>query len=315
MSDDLARRIEAELASPAPEAVVELARALADPVRDAAILYYGSTLRTGDLSGILDFYRLTRRPHRHGLHGLVERVLWPEVSYHEVTVGGQVLRAKVATLPLTVFRRAAEGRTLDTTIWARFVQPTQRVWSADAQAAADATAAVAAAVVTASRYAAALGPETGSAEAYWLALFRRTYAAEFRVESTDRADTVLASGAERYAAILPLAWADGGVVFEEEGGRLTPAKHGLPGWTLPDFAGKPLNMARILKAAFTFDGAARYAAYKVERHTGIEIALTPFRERHPFLAAPGAWLELRRRQRALTRAPSLKGDQDRPRTS
>ena len=52
------------------------------------------------------------------------------------------------------------------------------------------------------------------------------------------------------------------------------------------------------RGAFTFDGAARYAAYKIERHTGVDIAVTPFRERHPFLAAPGAWLELRRRRRA-----------------
>jgi hypothetical protein len=302
VSAALAQRIEAELASPAPEAVVALARALADPARDAAVLYYGSTLRTGDLSGILDFYRLTRRPHRRGLHGLVERALWPEVSYHEVAVDGRVLRAKVATLPLAVFRRAAEGRTLDTTIWARFVQPTQRVWSIDPEAAGAATQAVAAAVVTAARYAAALGPEEGPAEAFWLALFRKTYAAEFRVESTDRADTVMASGAERYAAILPPAWREGRVAFEGEGANLWPVKRGLPGWTWPNLAGKPLNMARILKAAFTFDGAARYAAYKVQRHTGIEIAVTPFRERHPFLAAPGAWLELRRRQAEARRA-------------
>jgi hypothetical protein len=273
-----------------------LAHALADPAHDAAILYYGSTLRTGDLSGILDFYRLTRRPHRRGLRGLVERVLWPEVSYHEVQVGGRTLRAKVATLPLATFRRAAEGRTLDTTIWARFVQPAQRVWSADAATADAAAQAVAAAVVTAARYAAALGPEAGPAEAFWLALFRRTYAAEFRVESTDRADTVMASARERYAAVLPLAWREGGVRFETVDGALRPVKHGLPGWTLPNLAGKPLNLARILKAAFTFDGAARYAAYKIERHTGIELAVTPFRERHPFLAAPGAWMELRKNQ-------------------
>jgi hypothetical protein len=306
VSGELARRIEAELAAPAPDAVVELAQALADPARDAAILYYGSTLRTGDLSGILDFYRLTRRPHRKGLHGLVERVLWPEVSYHEVSAGERLLRAKVATLPLATFRRAAEGRTLDTTVWARFVQPAQRVWSRDAQAAAATTEAVTAAVVTAARYAAALGPEAGPAEAYWLALFRKTYATEFRVESTDRATTVMASGGERYAAMLPLAWREGGVAFEGEGAALRPRKRRLPGWTWPDLAGKPLNMARILKAAFTFAGAARYAAYKVERHTGIEIAVTPFRERHPFLSAPGAWFELRKRQRALTRAQPSK---------
>lgn len=296
MSGELLGRIEAELASPAPEAVVELARALADPARDAAILYYGSTLRTGDLSGILDFYRLTSRPHRSGFQGAVERIIWPEVSYHEVTVGGRLLRAKVATMPLSTFRKAAEGRTLDTTIWARFVQPAQRVWSADPAAERAAAQAVAAAVATASRYAAALGPDVGPAEAFWLALFRRTYAAEFRVESTDRADTVMASGGDRYAAILPMAWREAGVAFSEEDGAMRPDRRDLPGWALPSLAGKPLNMARILKAAFTFDGAARYAAYKIERHTGIEIAVTPFRERHPFLAAPGAWLELRTRQ-------------------
>ena len=148
----------------------------------------------------------------------------------------------------------------------------------------------------AARHAAALGPQAGPAEAYWLALFRRTYAAEFRMETTDRADTVIASGAARYAAILPLAWRAGGVAFEAQGDALKPVKGGLPGWTLRSLAGKPLNLARIGKAAFTFDGAARYAAWKVQRHTGIEIVVTPFRERHPFLAAPGAWLELRRRQ-------------------
>lgn len=306
MTDALSRRIETELASTAPEAVVALARALADPARDAAMLYYGSTLRTGDLSGILDFYRLTRTPHRRGFHGLVERVLWPEVSYHEVTVGGGVLRAKVATLPLATFRRAAEGRTLDTTIWARFVQPVQQVWSHDVEAAAAAKEAVTAAVITAARYAAAVGPEMGRAEDFWLALFRRTYAAEFRVETDSRADTVVAPFAGRYAAILPLAWQAGGVVFEPVGAELRPARRGLPGWTLPNLMGKPLNVARILKAAFTFDGAARYAAYKVERHTGIEIAVTPWRERHPFLAAPGAWLELRKRRREMARAGASK---------
>ena len=59
----LADRIELELASPAPDAVIALARSLADAERDAAVLYYGSTLRTGDLSGVLDFYRLTTGPH------------------------------------------------------------------------------------------------------------------------------------------------------------------------------------------------------------------------------------------------------------
>lgn len=306
MTGELLARLEVELASAAPEAVVKLAASLANPEVDAAILYYGSTLRTGDLSGILDFYRLTWRPHRKGMRSLVERFLWPEVSYHEVEIDGVLHRAKVATMPLVLFRRAAEGRTLDTTIWARFVQPTQRVWMADGVAARDAAAACAAAVVTAGRYAAALGPDQGVARDFWAALFRRTYAAEFRVEAAGRADTVISAGVERYADLLPLAWREGGVTFETRGDILWPEKQGLPEWHLVHLAGKPLNIARLAKAAFTFDGAARYAAWKIERHTGVVIEVTPFAERYPLLAAPGAWLKLRRGQ--STRRTKVIGD-------
>lgn len=295
MSGPLEALVAEELARPQPEAVTAFASRLADPARDVAVLYYGSTLRTGDLSGLLDFYVLTKRPHRRGLRGAVERVLWPEVSYHEF----EGLKAKVATLPLAVFRRAAEGRTLDTTIWARFVQPAAIAWSGGDDAAV--VGAVAEAVKTASTYAAALGPGQGPAEAYWSALFRRTYAAEFRVESPDRADTVLGPNAARFARILPLAWMAAGVDFSEMAGTYWPKKKGLPGWGLRSAMGKPLNLARLAKAAFTFDGAARYAAYKIEKHTGVALEVTPFRERHPILAAPGVLWTLRRERQAVAR--------------
>ena len=66
---DLAALVEEELSRPAPDAVRAFAFSLVNPARDAAVLYYGSTLRTGDLTGVLDFYRLTRGPHRRGLRG------------------------------------------------------------------------------------------------------------------------------------------------------------------------------------------------------------------------------------------------------
>jgi len=304
VSGPLQAKIESELSSPAPEYVVRLAATLSDPARDAVILYYGSTLRTGDLSGILDFYRLTRRPHRKGARGLVERVLWPEVSYHEVEIEGKRLRAKVATLTLPQFHKASRGRTLDTTIWARFVQPTQRVWSADPDAASAATQACSAAVMTAARYAAALGPDRGVAADYWRALFRKTYATEFRVEAVSRADTVIAADAGRYEALLPLAWQAAQIGFEDRQGILAPKKQGLTGWWLVNMVGKPLNIARLTKAAFTFEGAARYAAWKVQRHTGIEITVSAFAERHPLLAAPGAWWRLSQHQAKARRERS-----------
>jgi hypothetical protein len=220
--------------------------------------------------------------------------MWPRVGYHELVLdGGATARAKVAVVTLATFADAAAGRRADTTVWARFVQPCALAWAADGAAAAAAEAAVASAVVTASRFAAALGPAEGTADDYWRALFRQTYAAEFRVEKPGREAAVLAHAPDHYAALLPLAWAAGGVPFAGEGGHLRPRLPGgrraalLRAWAWRRRAGRPLNVARLVRAAFTFAGAARYGAWKIERHTGVPVPLTPWMERHPVLAAPG----------------------------
>jgi hypothetical protein len=307
VSEGLSAFVRRELAQPVPAEIRDFARQLAQSHGVVAVLFYGSNLRTGELDGVLDFYLLTGRPHRRGLRALVERSLWPEVGYHERQVKNRTLRAKVATMPLATFRRAAEGATLDTTIWARFVQPSALIWSADRSVAAEVEAAIAAAAVTAGRFAAALGPAQGAALEFWKALFRRTYAAEFRVESAGRVDQVLAFDPARYETLLPLAWAAGGISWTGEGvlepqvstsdrGRQTKA------WSARQRAGKPLNVARLLKAAFTFDGAARYAAWKIERHTGVPVPVTPWRERHPILAAPGVLWRLWRARRGQAEA-------------
>lgn len=286
MSDPLVARLAGEASRPVPAPVSAFAATLAGPgVR--AILFYGSILRTGDLDGVLDFYVLTdtRAP-----------VIWPEVGYREQVVEGRTLRAKIATMPLTTFARACRGDSRDTTIWARFVQPAAVVWGDPAAV----VPALADAVATASRFAAALGPATGPAGDYWRALFRATYAAEFRVEAAGREGQILAHDPARWAALLPLGWARSGVRFESAGDELHPAltpgerQRILRDWARVRRWGKPLNVIRLVKAAFTFDGAGRYAAWKIERHTGVPVLLTPWQERHPILAAPGVLWRLRR---------------------
>jgi len=291
-----------QLAGPAPPMATAFAAGLAGAFEDpAAVLFYGSSLRTGEREGVHDFYVLTHTPSR----GLFSRLLWPDVSYREIVDEDGTLRAKVAAMTLAQFRRAAEGRGLDTTIWTRFVQPSALAWSDGPQSAALVAEAVAQAAVTAARFAAALGPSSGAPESYWKALFRETYAAEFRVETQGRERTILAADALRYDALLPLAWEAAGIEVETSaGGALSPRlsaderKRLLDAWRLRRIMGRPLNIARLIKAAFTFEGAARYAAWKIERHTGVPVAMTPWRERHPILAAPGVlWRIARARRR------------------
>lgn len=297
--------VAAELATPLPPPIAMMAERLAGDADVAAVLFYGSVLRTGDLDGVLDFYVLTDARRGGVLHRTATRWLWPDVSFHEMAIGDAVLRAKVATMPLQTFEDAASGRMLDTTIWTRFVQPAALAWVRDADTAARVRASVAAAAVTAAGYAAALGPENGTADSYWRALFRQTYRAELRVEKPGREDQILRYDPARWQRLLPLAWNAGGIRYDTHGELLTPSgdrARPLRRWQARRRAGRPLNVARLVKAAFTLDGAARYGLWKIERHTGIHIPLTPWRERHPVLAAPAVlWRVMRARSAEAAR--------------
>ena len=284
---DVVRR---QLHVPTIPAVRTIAATLAEGPDVVAVLFYGSNLRTGATEGVLDFYVLTDGPP--------ERGLWPTVSYHEfgdrqAEDPGGTLRAKIATMRMATFAKAAAARTLDTTIWTRFVQPAALVWVRDPATATLVAAAIGDAAKSAARFAAALGPEAGTADDYWRALFRQTYAAELRVEQKGREGQILGFDPGRYAELLPLAWTADGIAFRDDAGLLkpdmSPARRRalLQAWARRRRAGKPLNIARLVRAAFTFEGAARYGIWKVERHTGVAVPLTPWREKHPILAAPG----------------------------
>lgn len=297
MSETLQERIRAALAQDVRGEVGEYARMLAEEAGASAVLFYGSNLRTGSLDGVLDFYVL--------LPGSQRERIWPRISYREWDRNGAVLRAKIATMSLAKFAGAARGESRDTTIWTRFVQPSALAWANDDHARAAVEDSVAQAARTAARFAAVLGPENGTAKDYWRALFQATYRAEFRVEKPGREESILSVNARHFDGLLPLAWdADGiAIVRGEDGQSVRPLldmeqrRELLKQWRTRQTLGKALNILRLAKATTTFEGAARYGAWKLERHTGIVLEVTPFRERHPLLAMPGAAWELWRARR------------------
>lgn len=296
MSETLGQRVRASLARDIRPEVADYARMLGEEAGALAVLFYGSNLRNGSVEGVLDFYVL--------LPGPQEERIWPRVSYHEWAHGDDVLRAKIATMSLDQFAAAAKGSSRDTTIWARFVQPSALIWVRDEHASALVAEAVEGAARTAARLAAALGPASGEAEDFWRALFRATYRAEFRVEKPGREDSILSVNREHFEGLLPLAWQADNIDFAADGLVLSPVLSKgeremiLDWWNARARWGKPLNIVRLAKATTTFDGAADYAAWKLHRHTGIELEVTPFRARHPLLAMPGALIEFLRKRRA-----------------
>ena len=304
--------IDAELRRPASRAVVALAERFARRAAPhaAAVLFYGSALHSEALDGVLDFYVLLDQVSAwpgSRLAAAANRLLPPNVGYFEGQLGegasgGERLRAKYALMSLKQFSRGMSPAGLDTTLWARFSQPSVCVWARSDSDRDAVVRAVCDAVVTAARWAAELGPASGRALDFWRALFARTYEAELRVERTGRGDSIVDRDAARYSTLLPAAWRIGGIEYESTAeGVLTPAlsedarRAASRRWARRRMLGKPLNFLRLLKAAFTFDGAMDYVAWKIERHSGVRIEVAPWQRRFPLLAAPGLYWKLRRR--------------------
>jgi len=294
--DEIANIVAQELVQTLPAPVTAFAARIAEEggASVQAVLFYGSTLRTGDMTGLLDFYVIVDglKAWRPDSYAWPHYLLPPRVEYWERDINGEGLRAKLAILTLAQFEHLMRPRSLNTTVWARFCQPAALAYMRDLTAQAKTIAALSQAVESAAYWAALLGPVQAPASAFWSGLFDKTYAAEIRVEAAGRAQEFVAFHAERYTRLLPLAWEACGIAYVSEGEVLRPSLsphrrvEAWRGWRLRALLAKPLNLMRLVKAVFSFDGAADYAAWKLERHTGVKLELTPWQRRHPLLAAP-----------------------------
>ncbi|MBP0491229.1 hypothetical protein [Roseomonas indoligenes] len=296
MSDALLALVAAELAFPGdPNPAMRAAQRLAEDILARhgaaveAVLFYGSNRRSGDGAGLLDLYVLTtsdRAFNGPGTLAFLNAALPPNVLHWRLDGPGGPLRAKVAVMTLRAFERRMRPGSIDTTLWARFCQPTTLIHARDEATRRRVEAAVAQAVETAIIWALRLGAPAQPPAALWRHLFASTYGAELRAERGNRPESIVATAPAWFDAVLPAA-------LSRLASRL-PAD-GRRAWSRRRVAGKALNVARLVKAAFTFDGGPDYLADKVARHSGVAVELTPWQRRHPILAAPILLWRLRRR--------------------
>lgn len=291
----LDRTLIGELTTPVDPRIHQLVSHILGTTRPLGVLFYGSGLRQFDPEGLFDFYivleRLTDWP-ASVLAQMGNALLPPNVFYAEHEVEGQILRAKVALITLAQFRSRVSPRSQDTTLWARFCQPVRLVWVRNADSAEALLDVLRRAVVTASGWAARLGEGTYVPAEWWRILFSRTYRAELRVEHESRGSTIMQGLESRYAALTRDAWTLGHLKFDEREGQLRPRLTQLARtragkrWARMARRGRWRNIARLVKAAFTFRDGAAYLAWKIERHSGFRLALSPFEARHPLICLP-----------------------------
>jgi hypothetical protein len=283
----LVQLIAAESAAPAAPSIV----AVADAARRrhgpgiAAVLFYGSCLRSGDDVGhIVDLYLLADRYdqiHRGRLMRMLNWLLPPNVYYIEAPFAGRTVRAKYALLTLEQLERLVERRTLQSYFWARFAQPTIVLWAREQAIRDRLTRVLATAVATTAQETRALLEPDADRRTLWACAFREAYRTELRAEAPERGVALYEAFAERYDRITEIVLASD----PAQAGARKERRRAQRKWRRRRFVGKVLSVLRLMKSAFTFADGAAYLAWKIERHSGVALELTPWQRRHPILAS------------------------------
>jgi len=277
-------------------------------------LLYGSCLRSGDIyDGLLDLYLLCdsyRAAYHRPLLAAANWLLPPNVFYAEqrpvdATVDGKTLRCKVTVISLRDFQRGCSPARFESYIWGRFAQPTRILYARDEQVRAQLEAALSGAARTLLQKAVPALPPHGSLASLWEQALALSYATELRTERSGRAQELVQSAWDFYAALtgqlagqlgFPLELVQREGEWHYHSAMVNLKRHTATlSWALRRGQGKLLSILRLVKALFTFDGGLDYIAWKLERHSGVEIRIPDKVRRAPLIHLWGFFWGLYRR--------------------
>jgi hypothetical protein len=294
-----------------PAGARTLAEALLARHGDAvqAILLYGSCYRRGDDDGLVDLYVLVdgyRSVHGAGLAALANWLLPPNVYLHELPRGDRVLRAKYAVLSLAGLERGTGPAAFHPYFWARFAQPAALLYARTEAVAARVRAALAQARATFVARVVPMLPREFDARLLWQRGLLLSYGAELRAERPEGVHALYAAAAAHYEGVTRLALARA-LLAATAVGASAAARYRVElgagrrlgarlGWLARQGLGKVLSVLRLVKGLFTFQGGPDYVLWKIQRHSGVAMQLSPRARRFPLLAAWAiAWRLYRRR--------------------
>tara|TARA_R110002096_G_scaffold409077_4_gene608353 strand:+ start:858 stop:1766 length:909 start_codon:yes stop_codon:yes gene_type:complete len=279
-----------EVPKPVSIAANEIAEKYGDAV--SGILFYGSCLRTGEIEDkILDFYVIVESysaAYQSQFLAVANKVLPPNVFYHEIQIGDLTVRSKYAILSLADLEKRTSMGCLNVSVWARFCQPCMLLSARNINVKKIIARHVGSAVTTMLGNLLSLKPSVKTSREVWVAAFEETYAAELRSERSGKGLEIYLLDQERYDRLTPVAFA---ALEAKSGGGVLPKVI----WVARRWNGKIVSFLRLLKASMTFDGGIDYLAWKIRRHSGVEIEVTDWMRRHPVIAGIVLFWKLRKK--------------------
>jgi len=278
-----------------------------------AILLYGSCLRSHEIGdGVVDFYvvvdEYSNAYQEHYLRYFNEW-LPPNVFYLEIFTRKKTFRSKYAVISMTEFEKGNQYW-FHSYLWARFAQPVRLLYVRDEIIRQRIYNSLAHAVVAFLRPTIkALGSCVVTAEEIWIKGLTFTYTAELRPERESRARELTELNLNEYRHLTECALPLLVGILEK-----LPQEHQVQGigwyrcladdserrrslrcWQLRRWQGRVLSVLRLTRATFTFRDCIDYAAWKIKRHTGVSIEVTPRLRRHPVLFGCKVFWKLFRR--------------------
>ncbi|MDR4495292.1 MAG: hypothetical protein AB7P17_13290 [Nitrospirales bacterium] len=282
---------------PIPEGIEAVARVLIEQYGQAAlgILFYGSCLRAhSDQESLVDCYVLVENYSLAFSSTLLAFANWllpPNVFFLSVPFDNRIIRIKYAVLSLSDFERSVTPQWFHSYFWARFAQPTVLMMATNPEVKGKVFHGLAQAVQTFLEKILPRMTQPFTAEELWEMGLMLTYGAELRSEPKGRVRILWAHAREHYEQVTRAVLIDRSSVIRmnQDNGqtRYTPLFSARArwvnraGWGIRRIQGKLLSILRLVKAAFTFQGGADYLVWKIERHSGVKIELTPAQRRHP----------------------------------
>ncbi len=260
-----------------------------------AVILYGSCLHSACSldEGIVDLYVIVNSYYKaYPQRYLANLNAWlaPNVFYLEIPHQGRTLRAKYAVISTNDFERGAQFW-FHPYIWARFAQPSRLLYCRDDSVREHIYTALAHSVVTFLKSGVpTLEANILDVEEIWTRCLMLTYAAELRAERETRARHLAQANLGALIRLTEVAAPMLTSILEkQENGKYrcltTPEmqQQALWRWRLRRWQGKILSILRLSKATLTFSNSVEYAAWKIERHTGVRVEITPLLRRHPIL--------------------------------
>jgi hypothetical protein len=275
----------------------------------SGLLFYGSCLRSGDASeGLADLYVVVddyANLNTSALSKLANRWLPPTVFLLQTpTPDGRTLRAKCAVISLADFEKGT-GEWFQSYLWGRFSQPSRLVFYRNQSVRERLHTALANAVMRIAAETLPTWQVPFSSAALWQRAFSLTYGTELRPEAASRPAEIVMHNADYYGQVTRAMTLSPGTLqavgppedsYVNLIDSVSPSSS-LRRWKLRRIQGRTLNVARLLKSFFTFEDGIGYVIWKLERHLGEPVPVTPRLRRFPLIFCwPLLWRLVRSRR-------------------